>query len=123
MIFVASSRVHAFIVTVRVFPALSSWSAACIAITLLASVWSSTQLIAGVVGGVMVTLLVVAWMLAHDTEEPLKQFFNYVALHNIHFSTFSRGTLNLRDVVYYLGVIVVFLEASARSLEAWRWRE
>lgn len=98
-------------------------SAACISITLLASVWSPTQLIAGVVGGVLVTLLVVAWMLGQVTEAPLKQFFNYVALHNIHFRTFSTGTLSLRDLVYYLGVIVVALEAAAQSLAAWRWRE
>jgi len=97
--------------------------AACIAITLLASVWSPTQLIAGVIGGVLVAVLVVVWMLAHVTEEPLKQFLNYVALHNIHFRTFSTGTFSLRDLVYYLGVIVLFLEASVRSLEAWRWRE
>jgi len=97
--------------------------AACIAITLLASVWSPTQLIAGVVGGVVVTLLVVAWMLGHVTEEPLKSFFIYVALHNIHFRTFSTGILHLRDVAYYLGVTVICLEAAALSLEAWRWRE
>jgi gliding motility-associated transport system permease protein len=103
--------------------ALLLLGAACIAIALLASVWSATQLIAGVVGGVLVTLLVVCWMLAAVTEEPLKQFFAFVALHNIHFRTLSTGTLALRDVVYYLGLIVLFLEAAARSLEAWRWRE
>jgi gliding motility-associated transport system permease protein len=97
--------------------------AACISITLLASVWSSTQLIAGVVGGMLVALLVICWMLAQVTEEPLKGLFVYLALHNIHFRTFSTGTLHLRDLVYYLGVIVVFLEIATRSLEAWRWRE
>jgi ABC-2 type transport system permease protein len=96
---------------------------ACIAIGLLASVWSASQLIAGVVGGALVTLLVVVWMLARISEEPLKGLFSYLALHNLHFHTFSTGTLHLRDVVYYAAVIGLFLEGAARSLEAWRWRE
>lgn len=96
---------------------------ACIAITLVASVWSATQLIAGVLGGVLVALLVICWMLARVTEEPLKSLFVYLALHNIHFRTLSMGTLNLRDVVYYGGVIVLALELAAHSLQAWRWRE
>ena len=62
-------------------------------------------------------------MLAHVTEEPLKSLFVYLALHNVHFRTFSTGTLHLRDVVYYVGVIVVVLEAATRSLASWRWRE
>ena len=102
---------------------LALLGAACIAVTLLASVWSSTQLIAGVLGGMMVTLLVVVWMLARVTEEPLKELFAYLALHNRHFRPFSIGTLHLRDMVYYLGLTLFFLEAAARSLESWRWRE
>ncbi len=97
--------------------------AACISITLLASVWSPTQLIAGVAGGLLVALLLISWLLGRVTEEPLKEFFVYVALHNVHFRTFSTGTLHLRDVVYYAGLIVVALEAATRSLAAWRWRE
>lgn len=96
---------------------------ACIAITLLASTWSGTQLIAGVLGGLLVTLLVVIWMLAAVTEEPLKSLFVYLALHNLHFRTFSAGTLHLRDLVYYGGIIAVALELAAHSLHAWRWRE
>lgn len=96
---------------------------ACIAIALLASVWSPSQLIAAAAAGVMVTLILVAWMLAHVTEEPLKSLFFYAALHNLHFRTFSQGIVHLRDVVYYVGLTAVFLEAAVGSLEAWRWRE
>jgi len=96
---------------------------ACIAITLLASVWSPTQLVAGVVAGVLVTLLLVAWMMARVTDEPMRSLFSYLALHNLHFTTFSSGVLNLRDVVYYLGLTLFFLEAAISSLESWRWRE
>lgn len=97
--------------------------AACIAIVLFASACSQTQLMAGVMGGVLVALLVICWMLARVTEEPLKGLFVYLALHNIHFRTFSTGTLHLRDVAYYVGAIVLALEAATHALAAWRWRE
>ena len=97
--------------------------AACISIALLASAWSSSQLMAGAVAALMVSLLVVAWMAGRISEEPIKGLLSYVALHNLHFLSISRGLLNLRDVVYYLGVTAFFLECSVRVLESWRWRE
>ena len=97
--------------------------AACIAVGLLASSWASNQLMAGVTGGLMVVLLLIAWMVSRVTEAPLGSLFGYLALHNEHFRSFSSGSLNLRDVVFYLSVIVFFLEAAVHSLEAWRWRE
>lgn len=96
---------------------------ASIAITLLASVWSPNQLISGVTAGLLIALLLVAWMLARVTDEPLKGLFSYLAMHNLHFSTFSKGILNFRDVAYYVGLTLFFLEAAVASLEAWRWRE
>ena len=96
---------------------------ASIAITLLASVWSPNQLIAGVTGAFMVALLIVVWMLARVTEEPLKQLFSYLALHNMHFMGFSKGILDVGDVLYYGGVILLFVEGSAQAMLAWRWRE
>lgn len=97
--------------------------ASVIAIALLASAWSGSQIMAGVVGAVLVALLTIAWMLGRIVDEPLSGLLGYLALHNIHFRTFSQGTLNLRDVVYYLGVTVFFLECAVRSLEARFWRE
>lgn len=97
--------------------------ASVIAIALLASAWSGSQIMAGVVGAVLVALLTIAWMVGRIVDEPLSGLMGYVALHNIHFRTFSQGTLNLRDVVYYLGVTVFFLECAVRSLESRFWRE
>jgi ABC-2 type transport system permease protein len=96
---------------------------ACIAIALLASVWSNSQIMAGAVAGVLVTLLLVAWMVGQVVTEPLKGLFAYLALHNLHFGPLSRGVIHARDVFYYLGLTAVFMEAAVRSLESWRWRE
>ena len=97
--------------------------AACIAIGLLGSAWSHSQLMAGVIGGVITTALLIAWMLGQITEEPLRSFFRMLALHNLHFRTFATGSLHVRDLIYYFSVILFFLEAAVSSLESWRWRE
>ena len=78
---------------------------------------------AGAIGGLMVTLLLVAWLLGQVTTEPLKGLFTYLALHNLHFDPFSRGIVNASDVAFYAGLTLFFVEAAVRSLESWGWRE
>lgn len=97
--------------------------AACISIGLLASAWSTSQFMAAAAGGVMVVLLLVAWLAARVSEEPLRGVLSYVALHNTHFMPIARGLVRMRDVIYYVGVTIFFLECTVRSMEAWRWRE
>jgi ABC-2 type transport system permease protein len=97
--------------------------AACIALTLLASAWCATQTMAGAAGGLMVTLLLILWLAAQVTEEPLKGLLDYLALHNQHFRLFSRGILHIKDFFYYVGLTGMALESAIVSLEAWRWRE
>jgi ABC-2 type transport system permease protein len=103
--------------------ALLLLGSSCIAMTLLASVWSGSQIVAGAVAGVMVTVLLVLWMLAQVSAEPLRGLLAFLALHNLHFGPMSRGVVHIRDVAFYVGLTVVFLEAAVRSLESWRWRE
>jgi ABC-2 type transport system permease protein len=38
-----------------------------------------------------------------------------------HLDSFSRGTIELKDIVYFLSVIVLFLFATNRAVEAHRW--
>lgn len=97
--------------------------AACVAMGTLASAWSRNQLMAGVIGGAMVTLLLIAWMLGRISEAPMKTVLDQLALHNLHFRTFREGVLHLRDLAYYLGLIVLSLEGATRVLASWRWRE
>jgi ABC-2 type transport system permease protein len=96
---------------------------ACIAISLLASSWCTTQTMAGAVGGLLVTLLLVQWLVAQVTEEPLKELLNYVALHSQHFPPFGRGVIQAKDLIYYVGLTALALEGAVASLGAWRWRE
>jgi ABC-2 type transport system permease protein len=96
--------------------------AGAIAISLFASVISPNQLVAGVTGALFVVTFLVLWMVADIVEPPFKDLFSYLAIHNQHFSPFSQGIVHTKDVVYYLSVIVFFLECSVRAIEARRWR-
>ena len=95
---------------------------ASIAITLFASVVSPNQLVALVVGALMVLTLFVLWMVSDIVGPPFKELFSYLALHNKHYAPFSQGIVHTRDIIYYVSVIVFFLECSVRALEARRWR-
>ncbi|HAA02137.1 MAG TPA: ABC transporter permease, partial [Syntrophobacteraceae bacterium] len=39
-----------------------------------------------------------------------------------HFESFSKGVLDLRDLVFYFAFILVFLFLSLRQIESYRWR-
>jgi ABC-2 type transport system permease protein len=95
---------------------------ASIAITLFASTVSPNQLIAGVTGTLFTVTLLVLWMVADIVEPPFKELFGYLAIHNRHFTPFSKGIFHTRDLIYYLSVMFFFLECSVRALEARRWR-
>jgi hypothetical protein len=62
-------------------------------------------------------------MLGRISEPPLKELLIMAALHNEHFRTFRGGILHIRDLVYYAGVVLFFVEAAVHSLESRRWRE
>ena len=79
-------------------------------------------MLAAIISGCIVVALIVCWMLAQVTEQPLSDVFVALALYARHFPPFQAGTVHLRDVVYYLAVTYVALFASVRVLEARRWR-
>ena len=93
-----------------------------IAISLFASTIAPNQLVAGITGALFTVTLLVLWMVADVVNAPFNKLFHYLALHNRHFNPFARGIVNSRDIVYYLSVIVFFLECSVRSLQARRWQ-
>ena len=96
--------------------------AAAIAITLFASAIAPNQLVAGVTGALIVVTLLVLWMVADVVEQPFKDLFGYLAIHNRHFVPFSQGIVHTRDLIYYGSVILLFLECSVRALETRRWQ-
>lgn len=92
------------------------------AIGLFASTLTRSQIVAGVVGGVIAVALVLMWAVGKVVDPPLNQFFSALALHHYNFRPFMDGVLQLDKVVYYLAVTFFFLLAATKSMEARRWR-
>ncbi len=99
---------------------LSLLGGSTIAMTLFASTVAPNQLVAAVGGAFMTVVLLTLWLLGNVVDTPFKELFGWISIHNSHFVPFSNGIVHLKDVVFYLGLIVFFLECSVRTLESRR---
>ncbi len=97
------------------------FSAASLAVGLMASSLSSNQIVAAVIGmSVLLTLSFinrVADIVSGTATEVLNGFSM-----NAHFQDFTRGIVDTGNIVYYVSLTAVFLFMTVRSLETRRWR-
>ena len=100
---------------------LLAGSATCAIGTFTSSI-TRYQIVAAILGGVIVVTLILAWLLGRVTDPPLDDIWSYMSLFDRHFQPFMRGRINLEDVVFYLSVTFVFLLLSTRLMSARRWR-
>lgn len=96
--------------------------AACVAIGTLASSLARNQVVAAVMTGAAIVALLLAWRLARKVEGTLGDVVGYLDLFDKHYQTFSRGTVKLGSVVYYLSLMYAALLAATAVLGARRWR-
>jgi ABC-2 type transport system permease protein len=95
--------------------------AALLAIGTFISNCTKNQIVAGVAGfAVCLMLWILNWVSEFGNTIP-ERVLSYIAVTS-HFDSFSKGVLDLKDIVYYLSVIFVGLFLTARSMEALRWR-
>jgi ABC-2 type transport system permease protein len=95
---------------------------ASVSIGLFASSLARSQVVAAIIGAVIMAPLLMLWMLAQAVDPPLNSFLSALALHHENYRPFMVGILDLGSVVYYLAVTYFFLLAATKSLEARRWR-
>jgi ABC-2 type transport system permease protein len=85
------------------------------------STFTKNQIIAGSVAlATNLLLYLLDWVSAYSTSIAGK-VASYIAL-TTHFDNFSKGVIQLSDVVYYLSVILLGLFLTARSMEALKGR-
>ncbi|MBI3666039.1 MAG: ABC transporter permease subunit [Acidobacteria bacterium] len=70
--------------------------------------------------GVFLMLWVMDWVSSYSTG-PVGKTLAYLSI-TTHFENFAKGVLELKDIIYYLSVIVLGLFLTARSMESLRWR-
>lgn len=96
--------------------------AASLAIGLFASAVAKSQVVAALLGALILAPLVLLWAVAKAVDPPLNRVLSSMAIHHENFRPFMSGILELDGVVYYLAVTYFFLLAATKTLEARRWR-
>ncbi len=83
--------------------------------------WFSTltrnQIVAGSIGLAVFLLLYVLDWITEYSSSVVGRIASYMAL-TTHFDNFAKGVIDLKDVVFYLSVIVLGIFLTARSVEA-----
>jgi ABC-2 type transport system permease protein len=64
---------------------------------------------------------VLSWQLATRVDPPFDVILSFLAIHNKHFLPFMRGSVHVRDIVYYVSVTFFFLLLTRQVLAAKRW--
>jgi len=99
------------------------YGAAGLAIGLFASALTRHQFIALLVAAALLVILSNIYQLGTRLDAPVRDVVEQIDLWWVRFQgTFQRGILNLKDVVFYLGVTYFFLLLSTKTLEAKRWQ-
>ncbi len=82
---------------------------------------TKNQIVAGVASFCVCLLLwVLDWVTAFDPSN-LNKVISYISVVS-HFESFAKGVIDLKDVVYYVSMIVLGLFLTARSMDSMRWR-
>jgi ABC-2 type transport system permease protein len=92
-----------------------------LAIGTFISACTKNQIIAAVATfGMCLMLYVLDWVSSFEAS-PVLSALSYLSVSS-HFSSFGRGVIDSKDLVYYLSMILLGLFLTARSLESIRWR-
>ncbi len=91
------------------------------AVGLLASALTESQVVAGFMSfGALLVLLIVGWV-ADLTGPTTGEVLRQVSVLS-HFEDLRRGVIDTRDVIFYLSFIALCLFGAVRALESRRWR-
>jgi ABC-2 type transport system permease protein len=92
-----------------------------LAIGTFISTLTKNQIIAGAATfAVCLMFWVFEWVSGYETATWAK-VLSYMSV-TVHFESFARGVLELKDAVYYATLILIGLFFTARSMESLRWR-
>ena len=94
--------------------------AAYMAIGLFISSLTESQVVAALITFVVLLMTWIVGWSAAEAEGWVRELVTYLASVS-HLDSFSKGTIDLKDVVYFLSIIVLGLFATNRAVEAHRW--
>lgn len=90
------------------------------AIGLFISSLTESQVVAALITFVVLLMTWIIGWTAQEAEGWVRDFVSYLASVS-HLDSFSKGTIEPKDIVYFLSIIVLGLFATNRAVEAHRW--
>jgi ABC-2 type transport system permease protein len=119
-------KVNGKISTAQIFVGylgLFLFGAVSMSIGIFASALTKHQFLALVIGAALLIILGNIFQLAGKLEAPVRPVVEQLDLWWLRFQgSFMKGILNLKDVVFYVGVAYFFLLLAVKTLEAKRWQ-
>jgi len=97
------------------------YGATFIAIGLLMSAMSKSQVVAYITTFVLLLFLFIIEWIAQSGSDWLASLVRYIGIQQ-HLENFSKGIIDTKDVVYYLSVVTLCLLLSVRAMQSWKWR-
>jgi len=94
--------------------------AAYMALGLFISALTESQVVAALITFVVLLMTWIIGWTAQETEGAMREVVSYLSSVT-HLDSFSRGTLDLKDLVYFLSICALGLFATHRAIEAHRW--
>jgi ABC-2 type transport system permease protein len=94
--------------------------AAYMALGLFISALTESQVVAALITFVVLLMTWIIGWTAQETEGTMREVVTYLSSVS-HLDSFSKGTLDLKDVVYFLSICALGLFATHRAIEAHRW--
>lgn len=99
------------------------FGAVALAMGLFASSLTRHQFLALVIGAALLIILGNIFQLAGKLDPPVRTVVEQIDVWWMRFQpSFMRGILNLKDVIFYVGVTYFFLLLAVKTLEAKRWQ-
>jgi ABC-2 type transport system permease protein len=92
-----------------------------VAIGLFTSSLSHNQIIAFIVGFVIIFAFFLLDKILPFLPDTLASFFEYLSV-DYHYGNISRGVIDTRDLIYYLSMIFFFLFLAVKMTESRKWR-
>ena len=94
-----------------------------LAIGIFSSALTKYQFVALIVAAFLLIVLGNIFQLANKLDPPVRTVIEQADLWWVRFqSSFMRGILNLKDVIFYVGVTYFFLLLAVKTLETKRWQ-
>ncbi len=92
-----------------------------VAIGLFTSSLSPNQIIAFIVGFVIIFAFFMLDKILAFLPDALTSFFEYLSI-DYHYSNISRGVIDSRDLIYYFSMIFFFLYLAVKMTQLRKWR-